>query len=158
MPKRWSKLKSRVEALLLEELDLHIHCSEIRGGWDHKGFVELGTFTVRLGKSVIWDFPKQFVTVWTVYPDGGNHYSYSVSDINGLLREYVDTPRSELPEKVFERDYFGITDILKAADRRISIARLNAHFASLERPHAVPVLESRAALPGQLAQRISRAD
>jgi len=157
MPKRWSKLKSRVEALFLEELDLRIHCSEIRGGWDDKGFVELGTFSVRLGKSVIWNFPKQFVTVWTVYPDGGNHYSYSVSDINGLLRDYLDTPKSKLPEKVFERDYFGITDILKAADRRLSLARLKEHFASAGQSHADPVLESRAALTSHSTRRSTRA-
>src|SRR5438105_5152077 len=136
MPKRWSKLKSQVEDLFAEDLSLHIQCSKIRRNSSNDGSLptELGTFTVRLGKAIIWNFPKQFVTYWTQYPNGGNHYSFSVSDINALLREYLDTPRAELPKKVFPQDYFGITDILKAADRRLSIERIEEHFSSSDQP------------------------
>ena len=143
MPKRWSKLRSQIESIFVEGLPLHIQCSEIRSGWDCKGLVELGTFSVRLGKTVIWDFPKQFVTYWTQYPDGGNQFSYSVSNINQLLREYLNTPKSELPEKTFPKDYFGITDILKAADRRLGIDRLEEYFSSNKKPHVQAILEKR---------------
>ena len=146
MPKRWSKLQSQVESIFMEGLPLRIHCSEIRPGWDHKGLVELGTISVRLGKKVIWDFPKQFVTFWTQYPDGGNQYSYSVSDINRVLREYLDTPKSKLPRQTFSRDYFGITDILKAADRRLGIERLEEYFSTNTKPQIQAILEKRRAL------------
>jgi hypothetical protein len=159
MSKRWSKLRSPVESLFVDGLRLGIQCSEIRPTWNNEGsLVEvLGTFTVRLNKTVIWDFPKQFVTYWTGYPDGGNQYSYSVSDINGLLREYLDTPKAALPAKQFERDYFGITDILKAADRRLGLTRLTEYFASCDKPWVLSVLESRRALTNRSTRTRAKA-
>ena len=41
-----------------------------------------------------------------------------------MLREYIDTPSSELMTKKFEGDHWGLTDILRAADRRIGRRRL----------------------------------
>jgi hypothetical protein len=148
MPKRWSKLRSPVEDLFADGLRLGIHCTVIRTTRANDGSLVnvLGTFTVRLNGKAIWDFPKQFVTYWTAYPDGGNHYSYSVSDLNGLLREYLDTPKADLPEKKFVRDHFGLTDILKAADRRLGLERLTEYFRSDEQTWVLPVLEARRAL------------
>ena len=126
---------------MVEGLPIHLQCSEIRPNWNNDGALttELGIFTVRLGKSVIWDFPSQFVTYWTSYPDGGNHYSYSVSDINGLLRAYLDTPRGQLLSREFDRGYFGICNILRAADRRLSLARLETYFADRSSGDPCPV-------------------
>lgn len=151
MPKRWSKLKSKTEALFVDGLRLHIQCSEIRTTWNNDGsLVEvLGTFTVRLEKELIWNFPKQFVSYWTEYPNGGNHYSYGVSDINNLLRDYLDTPKAELPDKKFVTDYFGITEILKCADRRLGLKALERHFKGSEKQFTHTVLEARRALTNQ---------
>ncbi len=148
MAKRWSKLKSRVKELFVEGLPLNLQCSDIRRTWNNDGALttELGVFTVRLNKIVIWDFPSQFVTYWTRYPDGGNHYSYSVSDINGLLREYLDTPRVDLLKREFNRDYFGICDVLRAADRRINLARLKSLYEEHEQPFISAILDARTAL------------
>jgi hypothetical protein len=148
MSKRWSKLRKPVEDLFVVGLHLGIQCSTIRTTSNNEGsLVEvLGTFVVRLDKAVIWDFPKQFVTYWSGYPDGGNQYSYSVSDINCLLRDYLDTPKVALPGKQFERDYFGITDILKAADRRLGLLGLTEHFKDCDKAWVQAVLDSRRAL------------
>lgn len=130
MAKRWSKLKSKVEALFVKKLPLRVHCTAIRKTWENDGSLpeQLGVFTIRLEKEVIWDFPKQFVDYSTGYPDGGNHYSYSVADINNTLREYIDTPKDELLTKQFSGDHFGITDILKCADRRLGTKKIESHF------------------------------
>src|SRR5262249_55580498 len=128
-------------------------CSQIRRNHNNDGALttELGVFTVRLEKTVIWEFPAQFVTYWTQYPDGGNHYSYSVSDLNDLIREYLDTPRDELLTKEFIRDYFGLCQLLRAADRRLSIRRLEQFFAEKEPTFVRAILDARRALSARLA-------
>ena len=47
-----------------------------------------------------------------------------ISDISKLIREYIDTPKPEIFDKHFENDYWGLADILKAADRRNGTRRL----------------------------------
>jgi len=42
-----------------------------------------------------------------------------------LIREYIDTPKDEILSKVFENDYWGLINILRAADRRIGGRRLD---------------------------------
>jgi hypothetical protein len=148
MAKRWSKLQKQVERLFAQKLSLRIQCTEIRTTSKNEGALAevLGVFTVRLGKEEIWSFPKQFIDYWTEYPDGGNQYSFGVSDINIILREYLDTPKDELLEKEFKRDYFGITNILKAADRRIGLKRIVRHFEHSDQAFVQKVIEARIAL------------
>ena len=54
------------------------------------------------------------------------HYPYNsdIRDISHLIREYIDTPKTELMNKHFENDYWGLINILKAADKRIGYRRL----------------------------------
>ena len=143
--KRWSKLKKKLSELMVEGLPLQHHCTEIRRNWNNDGALttELGVFCVRLEKRIIWEFPKQFVTYSTSYPGGGNQYSYCVSDINGLIREYIDTAKNELLSHEFRRDYFGICDILRASDRRLSIKRLEEYFTNEKRSFVNEILASR---------------
>ena len=82
----------------------------------------------------------------TVYSDGGNLYSFGVRDLNEILRAYLDTPREELLKKQFPRDCFGMTNILKAADRRVGVDRLQKHFKDCEQESVVKVLSARCAL------------
>ncbi len=78
-------------------------------------------YWIALGKEIIWDYPKQFVSLG--YLD--RHlpipwlYANDISEISCLIREYIDTPRSELLTKPFENDVWGIVNILRAADRRV---------------------------------------
>lgn len=148
MAKQWSKLKKLIEDLFVPGLLLQIHCTEIRTTLRNEGlFAEvLGIFTIRLGKELIWNFPRQFIDWGMVYPDGGNHYSYGVRHLNELLRDYLDTPKDALLRKEFPRDYFGMTNILKTADRRIGFTRLQKHFKDCEQDFVVRVLSARVAL------------
>lgn len=41
-----------------------------------------------------------------------------------MIREYIDTPVNELFDKIFENDKWGLTDILKAADKRLGKNKL----------------------------------
>ena len=106
----------------------------------------LGIFTVQLGREVIWNFPRQFVTKKTIYPDGGDAYSYGVRDLNELLRDYLDTRKDVLLKKEFVRDYYGMTHILKAADRRLGFERLQKHFENCELDFVKKVLSVRSTL------------
>ena len=145
MAKRWSKLKKLVEDLFAPGLPLQIHCTAIRTTIHNEGSLAevLGVFTVCLGKDVIWNFPRQFVNEETVYSDGGNQYSFGVRDLNELLREYLDTPKDVLLKKEFARDFFGLTNILKAADRRLGLERLEKHFKDYEQESVLKVLSVR---------------
>lgn len=59
------------------------------------------------------------VTIKELYP-----YTTEIQDISELLREYIDTPVHALFDKVFISDKWGLTDILKAADKRIGKRRV----------------------------------
>ena len=41
-----------------------------------------------------------------------------------MIQNYIKTPTDKLTDRTFQYDYFGIADILKAADRRIGKKRL----------------------------------
>ncbi|EMJ76955.1 hypothetical protein LEP1GSC016_2457 [Leptospira borgpetersenii serovar Hardjo-bovis str. Sponselee] len=41
-----------------------------------------------------------------------------------MIEEYIQTDQEELFQKHFEKDLWGLANILKAADRRIGIRRL----------------------------------
>lgn len=148
MAKRWSKLKKPIEDLFVQGLPLQIHCTEIRTTPRNEGSLAevLGVFTIRLGKEIIWKFPRQFVNEETIYPDGGHPYSFGVRDLNELLRDYLDTPKNVLLKKEFSRDYFGMTNILKSADRRIGLERLLQHFKNCEQNSVIKVVTVRRAL------------
>jgi len=51
-------------------------------------------------------------------------YVTDVPDISNLIREYIDTPKAALLAKTLENDHWGLTDILKASDKRIGRRRL----------------------------------
>ena len=145
MAKRWSKLKKSIEDLFLPGLPLQVYCTAIRTTEENHGSLAelLGVFTCRLGKEVIWNFPRQFVTEDFVYPDREEYDSYSVRDLNELLRDYLDTPRDVLLQKEFLRDYFGLTNVLKAADRRLGVGRLKHHFKDGEEDFVAKILSAR---------------
>jgi hypothetical protein len=142
----WSKLKARVEGLWVPKLGLAIHATR----YDvkhHNGKPEgLSRHWLRLGKETIWDFPGQFfehrggrgqpVLSWPSRPNGGEV-------IGDLLRDYLDRDRDRLFEP-FEADGWELTDILRAADRRIGRDKLQAWAEGVDDQHpALAVLKAR---------------
>ncbi|MCP4746787.1 MAG: hypothetical protein GY874_11700 [Desulfobacteraceae bacterium] len=143
MARRWSKLQKQIYNLIDDKVPIQIHCIDMGSALDRGSLRLLGLYKVRLGKEVIWDFPKDFLTYNFIYPDGGNCFSYSVTDINILVREYIDTPKEMVLEKKFANDWFNLTDILKAADRRFGQEKLISHFSNCENKHIIDILNLR---------------
>jgi hypothetical protein len=145
----WSKLKSRIEALWPDDLPLAIHCTSYDMG-AHAGTTlreQVSRHWFQLGKTIVWDFPGPFLredrarggpvehaSIW--HPNGG-------TIIGELLREYLDRPRRTLFEP-FVDDNWELTDMLRAADRRLGRAALEAWRAGLDAGHpAHSVLDAR---------------
>jgi hypothetical protein len=143
MAKRWSKLQKQIYQLVDSSVPLRIQCIDVGRSADRGSLRRLGLYRVHLGKCLIWNFPEGFVRPAQIYPDGGDCFSYTASDINRVIREYIDTPKDQLPEKKFDRDWFGLTTILKAADRRLGRQRLMAWFKDSEDPAIVDILTLR---------------
>lgn len=143
MARRWSKLQKQIYNLIDAKVPLQIHCIDVGVAVESGSLRSLGLYQVRLGKQIIWNFPEDFVTRNFVYPNGGNCFSYSATDINALIREYIDTPREVLLTKKFDADWFGLTDILKAADRRFGNEKLSSHFKDCENQNIINILQLR---------------
>ena len=137
----WSKLGRDIRSLFAPKLPLQIHCvAYALNSKEAMGSTRLPRYWITLGKEIIFDFPKQFMETvihepseWMInhYGDEAgmlkHEYPYSqsrgVSDISNFIRKYIETPKEKLMEP-FENDYWGLADILRAADRRIGKRRL----------------------------------
>jgi hypothetical protein len=166
MAKRWSKLRVRLEALFDPRVRLQVHCAGFRDDFGYPGVHSGGRYWITLSREVIWDFPKGLVAQ-ADYWDAANeskhkHLSplwremleinalpqdlrlpYSASDVSGVIRDYIDTPVYGLPGKRFDNDTYGLTDILKAADRRVSRKRIARYFNTNARDAVKAVLAAR---------------
>lgn len=154
MAKRWSKLQRELYNLLDEDLKIQIHCNAYRMN-SQFGSTDLPRYWITLEKEIILDYPKQFLdmklsdynrktprpddyTVKSCYP-----YMTDIGVISDIIRDYIDTPLSSLLEHDFEFDTWGITDIFKAADRRIGKNRLAEHFRDSENEAVIKILNAR---------------
>lgn len=135
MSKRWSKLQREIYTLIDESINMQIHCSIYRMDSQY-GSTDLPRYWITLGKEIIFDYPKQFNH--ELYP-----YITEVSCISNIIREYIDTPLERLLDYQFENDKWGLTDILKAADRRIGKKRLKDYFENSDSNAVKSVLLAR---------------
>ena len=128
--RRWSKLQREIYKIIADDINFQIHCVAYRMD-SQMGSTALPRYWITLDKETIFDYPKQFVI-----EDGGVRnlsgfirgypYRTDISDITHLIREYIDTPKEKLLTRIFQDDYWGLINILRAADRRIGIRRLEA--------------------------------
>lgn len=79
-------------------------------------------YWITLKKKIIFDYPK-IATEKEDYP-----YVTEISDISDLLKDYLDTPKEQILTKIFDSDKYGIINLLKAADKRISVNKLEQYF------------------------------
>ena len=140
--KPWSKLKKELVKLWVEDLKLDIHQAVYRMD-SQRGSSDLPRYFLTLNQDIIYDFPKDFKNevlssgyaknnqVQTVYP-----YEGTVSKLSQVIREYIDTPVAEVLDKQFDQD-FGLSNILKSADRRIGKNKLKEWSKTL--PKSSPV-------------------
>lgn len=133
--RRWSKLQKELYLIIDPKINFQMHCAIYRIGQYGNS---VPRFWITLEKEIIFDYPKQFVMSNQVmtyhvsdndyrdvcYPYEGIYHIAGISDISDLIREYIDTPTSEILTKHFENDYWNLVDIFRAADRRIGQRRL----------------------------------
>ncbi len=102
MTKPWSKLQKEYYLLLAEGLKLQLHCNAYRMN-SQMGSTNLPRYWITLGKEIIWDYPKDFVE--KSHPNRADikwyPYGNDVPNISMLIREYIDTPKTQLFDKVF---------------------------------------------------------
>ncbi|MBR2970267.1 MAG: hypothetical protein IKC48_00505 [Clostridia bacterium] len=122
----WSKLQKSLYLIISGKVGFQIHCSVYRMN-SQRGSIDLPRYWITIGKEIVFDYPKQFINA-----AGNEHYPYEtqIPDISDCIREYIDCPVGLLPQKKFENDLWGITDILKAVDKRIGKAKLYDYFSS----------------------------
>ena len=152
----FSKLKKQIENLFVPELKMKVNCFSypIRSQY---GSSSIPRFYVQLGKETIWDFPKDFPIKHINY-----HHWKDSTGVSVLIREYMDTPLLELPGKIFPFEHvkeihqylwynhqdnydfkLGLTDLFKAADRRIGKEKLLKWASKIENPKVKLILETR---------------
>lgn len=129
--RRWSKLQKRIYAVRDPQLNLQIHCVVYR----HDNIVGQGLiprYFVTLNGEIIFDFPKDFpisdidFQQYAHRPDGEGErmaevYKRSpeaVSDISCALDQYLN---ADQVTRLTIKDYWGILDIIRAADRRVGV-------------------------------------
>ena len=161
LPRPWSQLKSRVEALFSPGLPLAIHCNVFVKVTQHFTFDEPRHWIV-LGHGrtarIIWDFPGPFLPAGpdmlprstrgpplATWEAGYGWDGRRPSEPSALMRDYLDRPRGKLLEP-FE-DPWELAAILRAADRRLGRACLLNWAAELDQAHpALIVLTARVGL------------
>ena len=119
MAKRWSKLQKDLYLLFPDNLPLQVQCRLYRMD-SQRGSTSIPRYWFTLGKEIIWDYPKDFkATVTAGYP-----YVSSISDISNMIRDYINTPTTDLMTVHFSEDQWSLIDLLRAADRRLGKRRL----------------------------------
>lgn len=134
----FSKLQKSLYLIVSDKVDFQIHCSVYRMN-SQRGGTGMPRYWITLGKDIIFDYPKQFIS-----SEGNKNYPYEteISDISDCIREYIDCPIDLLPEKKFDADLWGLTDILKAVDKRLGKKRLKNYFV-LGSPTVKEILSKR---------------
>ena len=120
----WSKLQKSLYLIVSDKVDFQIHCSIYRMK-SQRGNTNLPRYWITIDNEIIFDYPKQFMN----NKENQNYpYETQISDISECIREYSDCPVNFFLEKNFENDLWGLTDILKAVDKRLGKEKLTSHF------------------------------
>ncbi len=153
--KRFSKFKKQIDNLFEPELEMKFCCYSYPMRSQY-GSTSIPRFCVKMGKEVIWDVPKDFkITESYIHAWSGDN------KISELVRDYIDTPIEKLLATEFENekvffDYtnhpkcketldinYGLTEIFKAADRRIGKAKLVEWAKKINNPTVNLIIEKR---------------
>ncbi len=101
----FSKLKKQIENLFAPELNMQIFCIAypVRSQY---GSSSIPRYYVKLGKEIIWDFPKDFPLKEISF----HLWNDKAVDISNLIRTYIDTPLDELLSESFEAEEFHFNE------------------------------------------------
>lgn len=148
--KKWSKLQKELYLIIDPTIDFQIHCVvyPMRGD---RATSPCPRYWITIGKEIVFDYPKDFTDKNGHVP---HHYEFvsqeadypyycDVSLISNLIRDYIDTPVADVLTRNFENDYRGLTDIFRAADKRIGQRRLERLRNSIKNQAAQKILQLR---------------
>ena len=122
----WSKLQKQLYLIIDKESKFQIHCSvfKTKSAWcagqdKHnisKAREAIPRYWITVDGKTIWDFPKDFID------EIKNNYFYwdNYTWVAETIRYYLDTPRSQLLTDTYEKDIYGLTNVLRKYDKRIS--------------------------------------
>ena len=136
----WSKLQKQLYNIIDPTANFEIHCSVFktksawtagqRSGVSNKKEA-VPRYWITVDKQIIWDFPAMFLDEYGLgYCDGETIRTYYMDSENytwiaDVIRGYIDTPKAELLTVMFEKDKFGLVDVFRKYDRRISKNKRN---------------------------------
>jgi len=142
MSKKWSKLQKEYYLLRASGVNLQLHSSIYRMQ-SNMGSTDIPRYWITLEKEIIWDYPNNFID--KPHPSRSDWFPYctDISAISCLIRQYIDTPKDQLFHKIFENDFWGLTNILKASDKRIGSRRLDKLQRKVKNKAALKVIEHR---------------
>ena len=130
--KQWSKLQKKVHNLVDSKLDFNFRCSVYEFKTKHSNY-HVPRFIILLNKEIIWETPCGYSCEWWNI----------VPEISNIISDYIDSPKTELLNKIFEKDVLKITDILKSADRRFGKKSLLKLREKIKTPGAIKIVEVR---------------
>lgn len=140
-----------------DKLKMEFFCNSypIRGQWGHKNSVP--RFYLKVGKEIIWDFPKDFEV-----KDFPFYFWADNNNISDLIREYIDTPLDKLLNKKFKFDTnvfymqhldsnnqdeitieYKLTDLFKATDRRLGNEKIKNWALNISNQKVDRIIELR---------------
>ena len=138
----WSKLQKDLYNIIDKQSKFQMHCSvyKTKSAWNagqksgvskKKEAIPRYWITVGQDKEIIWDFPNSFLdkesntNLFTTKRDSNTIQDTYFIDTNytwvpDVIRKYINTSREKLLTISFEEDKYGLVDILRKYDRRIS--------------------------------------
>ena len=120
MSKSWSGLKKTCESFFAKGLKLQIYATS----YNRQGDMPDPRWWFTLDKEMIWNFPKDFFAWQNPGLEPAAPYSNGDYSIADTIRMYIEMPKQDLLTMKHPEDHWSLTDILRAADRRIGRARL----------------------------------
>ena len=145
MSKRWSKLQSRLYNIMINEFRIHTAVYDMNG--IDATTNKLPRYWIVFNNQIVYDYPAMFVDKANPLYKGSlmkDEYPWDgmVSLISNTIEEYIQRSKEEIMLP-FERDYTGITDILRACDKRVGKRRLMKIYKSTENYVVRSIIEYR---------------
>ena len=129
----WSKLQKQLYNIIDKSVDFQIHCAvyKTKSAWcaGQKSGVskrkeQIPRYWVVVNGKIIWDYPNMFLDEISQDDYNTIRQSYFFYTnyvwVSNAIRQYINTPREKLLDLQIPEDKYGLINVLKKYDRRIS--------------------------------------
>lgn len=122
--RNWPRLIAALENLFVPDLKLHVQL----GTSTQSDFLEqkLERLWITLQEQVVWDFPTELLESGTCLTAEQSVDLVTENRLADIFEFYCETPVRLLPYVTHPSDCWGITDILRSADRRLGSGLMKA--------------------------------